>query len=159
MMQEPTFAELRDIEIAKRLRSEHQLLGAITASLKAATEMLPNSGRRAWLDTLRERYEHFRAHMTKRIALEEVGGFMKAVEQRRPTLAPQIKHLRSEHEKILGLVDAVHRELDQLDPTDTEAIKDSVLRIRLILSEVAQHEQSESLLVGFVFTQDIGGEE
>ena len=158
-MEDQNLAQHRDIEEARRLRVEHQRLRGITADLKAATDQMPDTGRKSWLANLRDRYEHFRAHMTKRIALEEVGGFMKAVEERRPTLAPQLDHLRSEHEEILGLIGTVHRELDQLDPDDTEAIKDSILRIRLILSEVAQHEQSESMLVGFVFTQDIGGEE
>jgi|WetSurMetagenome_2_1015567.scaffolds.fasta_scaffold691189_1 hemerythrin-like domain-containing protein len=158
-MEQDDMAEIRDLDIAKRLRREHAMLRQITASLKAVADRVPEQDQEAWFDNLQAQYEQFRAHMTKRIALEEVGGFMRAVEDRRPSLAPQIEHLRHEHERILGRINAVHRELAKLESVDTEALDDCRLRIQLILSEVAQHERSENLLVGFVFTQDIGGEE
>ncbi|MFH0983027.1 MAG: hypothetical protein V2A79_16025 [Planctomycetota bacterium] len=158
-MGEPDLAELKDLEIAKRLRREHALLWQITTDLKAAADEMPESDRRTWFENLKRRYEQFRAHMTKRIALEEVGGFMSAVEERRPTLAPQIEHLRQQHERILSRINGGYTELEGLDPSNLDAVDDCRLRIELMLSEVAQHERSENLLVGFVFTQDVGGED
>jgi hemerythrin-like domain-containing protein len=158
-MKEQDLTSLKDLDIAKRLRREHALLREITVALSAAADQVPDSDQEAWFDNLQACYEQFRAHITKRIALEDVGGFMKAVEDRRPSLAPQIEHLRRQHERILDRINAEHRELAKLDPADANALDDCRLRIELILSEVAQHERSENLLVGFVFTQDIGGED
>ena len=158
-MGEQEISALKDLEIGKRLRTEHAVLRQITSDLAAAVEKASDSNPARWLEDLRTRYERFRAHMTRRIALEEVGGFLKAVEERRPSLASQIEHLRQEHERILGRINVLHHELSQLDPSETAALDDCRLRIRLIQSEVAQHERSENLLVGFVFAQDIGGED
>ena len=155
-MQEHDLSDIKDLEIAKRLCAEHARLREITAALKAAADGVPESNRQEWFTELKARYEQFRAHMTKRIALEDVGGFLKAVEQRRPTLSPQIEHLRRGHRRILQRINDVYYELTELDPADIEAADDCRLRMELILSEVAQHERSENLLVGFVFVQDVG---
>ena len=150
-------SDLKDLEIAKRLRTEHARLQGITAALKAAADGVPEFNRQEWFAELAARYEQFRAHMTKRIALEDVGGFVKAVEQRRPTLSPQIDYLRRQHGRILRRINDIHHELTELDPADIEAVDDCRLRMELILSEVGQHERSENVLLGFVFGQDVDG--
>ncbi|MCK4658250.1 MAG: hemerythrin domain-containing protein [Phycisphaerae bacterium] len=157
-MQEQDLAELKDLRIAQRLRNEHLMLREITANLKAVACQIPDSNRRQWFAELKNRYEQFRAHMTKRIALEEVGGFMTAVEQRQPSFAPQIEHLRQAHGRILTLINSVHQELAELDPSDTETLNNCRVRIEFILSEVNQHERSEEVLVGFLFAPEFGEE-
>jgi hypothetical protein len=156
MMTKQDLQDLKDLEVAKRLRAEHALLRRISAELTAAIGQMPEQNRDAWSKAVKGQYEQFRAHMTKRIALEEVGGFMSAVEERRPTLAPQIEQTRREHRAILDHINAVYRELQDLDSEDTAGLQECLLKIQLILTEVQQHERKETLLVGFVFTQDIG---
>ena len=149
---------LSDQEVARRLRKEHDLLQELGSRLKESLRFIPGTDRDAWLATLRDRYEHFRAHMYKRLALEEVGGFLKVVLERRPTLSAQVAHLKLEHEEILSLIDAVHAELKTAKSSDSALLNECALRIRHILSEVEHHEDHENMLVEFVFSQDLGGE-
>ena len=144
------------MEVARRLRQEHTLLREITVSLTAVAESMSKANREDWLARIKQRFEDFRTHMNKRIELEEVGGFMSTVEEVRPTLAPQVEHLKDEHTKITGMIEKLHGELGQLDAKDEERLCDCVLRLKMLLSEVRQHENRESIMLGFVFTQDIG---
>lgn len=144
------------LEIARRLRREHKLLQQIAAGLEEVAQSAPGENVQEWLLELKKRFEHFRAHMFQRIALEEVGGFMKAVEDMRPTLSPQIELLKTEHQKMLGMIEEVHKTLERANAQDLTLLEDCTLRIRMVLSEVREHEKRENMLVGFVFNQDIG---
>ncbi|MFQ5489373.1 MAG: hemerythrin domain-containing protein [Phycisphaerae bacterium] len=145
-------------DITAKVAQEHIKLQGIMAELTQANGQPPARGRDEWLENLGRGFFKFRAHMVRRIALEEMGGFHDHVLQARPNLARDIEHLRREHRDILALIEEVQHCLKGLDPADLDALNQTRLRIGHVLSAVNHHAEHEDLLVSFVFTQDIGGE-
>ncbi len=145
---------MTDAEVAELLRKEYRLLNELTRKLGPIVDQ-PQAGDAA-LDELRKTFEHLRAHLHRQMALEEAGGFLKNVLDRRPTLSREVEHLREEHQRILGMVDGLYGEVGRIDPKDDAAWADCRLRIRHCLSEVAHHEKTENMLVLHVFGMDIG---
>jgi len=146
-------------DVADQVRKEHQALEQIADQLRKAIERTTSTDSRSWLAHLRERLEHFRAHMHHRLALEESGGFLKEVTRVRPTLSREVDHCHNEHREILQLTDGLYQDLLAVRPEQGESLRDLCLRVRHLLSEVRHHEERESLLVLFAFNTDIGGHE
>lgn len=145
-------------DIIAKVAQEHIKLQGIMAELEQANGQPPAKGGDDWFDTLGKCFFKFRAHMVRRIALEEMGGFLAQVLEAKPNLARDIEHLRREHRDILAQIEEVHQCLKGLDPADLSRLNHARLRIGHALSAVKHHAEHEDLLVSFVFTQDIGGE-
>ena len=143
-----------DAELIQKVRQEHSRLRDIKAALLAALDRAPEGDARKWLDELRSSFEHFRAHLVHRVALEEIGGFLNVVLQRRPTLSSQIEHLRESHSEMIEMAGETMAELRKLGGDDPEAVNQAFLLVKMALSEVKYHEEAETLLVSFVFAQD-----
>ena len=74
---------------AEWVREEHLKVENLSDALRAQIAVVPRSGGGAWIKEVRERFEHFRAHMQKHMALEEHNGYMAAVVDRTdPTMSP-----------------------------------------------------------------------
>ncbi len=147
---------MQDQQIIRKVREEHERLREITAGLKDAITRPPGRDPGEWLDTVRARFEQFRAHLIKRIALEEMGGFLNIVVERNPSLAKQVEHLRETHKELIEMAGEAMSELRDLPADNTDALRQAVLLVRMALSEVEFQEKAETLLVSFVFTQDTG---
>ncbi len=148
-----------DARIAQKLAEEHKKLAGIVADLRAVAGEVPAQPRDAWLDSLRKCFFAFRAHMIRRFALEEVAGFMREVLERRPTLSRQVELLHQEHRDILALTEEIQEGLTAVAAEDASTIEDLCMRVSFLLSNVDHHTEHENLLVSYVFTQDIGGED
>jgi hypothetical protein len=147
-----------DRDLIQRVRQEHARLRDIKDSLVATLERAPEKGPSpTWLTEIRDSFEHFRAHLIHRIALEQIGGFLNVVLERRPTLAKQVEHLKEGHAQMIEMAGTTMAELRKLDPTDPQAVTDAGLLVNMALSEVKYHEEAETFLVSFVFTQDTRG--
>ncbi len=144
--------------IAARVAKEHRELVGIVDDLRAAAAAVPGREREAWLERLRESFFRFRAHMIHRVALEEIGGFYKHVLECSPTLSKDIEHLQRESRDLLATIEQVHRTLTDADAENPEILQHVRLRIHHVLSAVQHHAEHEDLLVGFFYTQDVGGE-
>ena len=145
-----------DVEIIRKVRKEHETLAGITAELEAAVESPASGNPGAWLEKVTDKFEHFRAHLIHRIALEEMGGFLNIVVERNPTLATQVEHLRHTHQGMIEAAGDTMSSLRKLNAAQGKAVDEAVLLVKMALSEVAAQEQAEALLVSFVFTQEIG---
>ena len=145
-----------DTELIQKVRQEHLRLREIKAALVAALERSPEGDAEQWLKSLRQSFEHFRAHLIHRIALEELGGFLNIVLERRPTLSNQVEHLKQRHAEMIEMAGETMAELRKLDPAKPESVEQAALLVKMALSEVKYHEEAETLLVSFVFTQDTG---
>ena len=84
---------------------------------------------------------------------------MVAVVERRPTLSEQVKRLAHEHQEFLGLMDCIHKCLEEMRPEDQLVIRDCCHRIQDFLAYVEHHKNEENLMVLSVFNLDIGGHE
>jgi hypothetical protein len=142
--------------LAKWIQEEHAKVEELAHDLAELAVEPPASRRGVWLLELRERFERFRAHVIKHMAMEEEGGYMSEVLERRPTLTPEVQALRHEHGEIMRLLEFIHQSLETVTDEDRLIICDCCSRIRDVLSYGEQHVQRENLLVTSVFTQDIG---
>lgn len=145
-----------DTALASWIRTEHEKVEALSARLREAVAVVPRIPSSDWLTQLRDRFEHFRAHMHQHMALEEHNGYMKPVVERFPALVPKVERLGHEHREIAVLLDELHHTLAKLTPQSRLLVRDCCHRIGTILNYVDHHEDEENELVEFAFTNDIG---
>jgi len=150
---------MNDAEIVRKVREEHVKLGEITQALNQAIDASASAPTGSWLGEVRDRFEHFRAHLIHRIALEELGGFLNVVVEREPTLAGEVENLRRDHEKIIERAGMTMQRLRALPADSSKSANEARIIIEMALAQVRYHEQAENLLVSRVFNQETGGEE
>lgn len=142
--------------IAVWLRQEHDKVRDLSNELQGEVAVVPRANLGAWIQKVRDRFEHFRGHLTKHMALEEREGYLPVVTQHRPTLAPEVDRLLHEHVEVVRIMEDIHHALAELKPEDGLLIRDCCARIGSLLSYVAHHEDLENNLVSAALTQDIG---
>jgi len=138
------------------IRQEHDKVENLADKLHAKVAYVPRANLNSWLEDVRERFEHLRAHLIRHMALEEEGGYMSAVLERRPTLADRIERLEREHAEIGRLLDDIHTAVGTIRAEDRLLIRDISHRMQDVLHYVEHHEKEENDLVQLVFTDDIG---
>lgn len=143
-------------ELAGWIKAEHVKVEELADKLRERIALPPRSEHGRWLADVKDRFEHFRAHMLQHMALEEREGYMHAVLARRPGLEPRVERLRREHAALVRLLDRAHRALEELNPRDHLLVRDFCHRAADILNFIEHHEDEENELVEFVFTDDIG---
>lgn len=139
-----------------RVRREHDRVNELSDQLRQKVAVVPRSGTAPWLASVRECFEHFRAHMYKHMALEERDGYMDAVVTRRPTLSPHVDRLRHEHVQFCRILDGLHTSFESLQPEERLLALDCCRRVEALLGYIQRHEDDENTLVGYAFTQDVG---
>ena len=143
-------------ELAAWMREEHRVVEELAGVLSQRVAHVPRANQQRWIEAAREAFEHFRAHMTKHIAMEERDGYMSAVVEIRPRLSDEVERLKREHRQILRLLNAVHDLCEDVGPEDSLIIRDVCHRVQDILRYVEHHNQSENVLVLSAFHDDIG---
>jgi len=143
-------------EVAQRLREEHDRVDDLSDRLREHVCVVPRTNIGHWIDIVHERFEHFRAHFTQHMALEEQEGYMVSVVENRPTLSIEVDRLKHEHREIVKIMDRIHVAVEQLDPNDRLLVYDCCRRIDNLLNYVEHHENDENLLITFAYTHDIG---
>jgi hemerythrin-like domain-containing protein len=142
--------------IAAWMQKEYRRVQELVQRLRERLPAPTAGGRAEWLDEVRDRFDHLRAHQIKHMALEEEGGYMQPVLEQRPTLAPQVERLHQEHRELMAIMNSIHEALHQLTANDSLQIMDVYKRIENYLGYLDHHEESENLLVSSVFTEDMG---
>ncbi len=143
-------------DIAEWIRREHRSIRELSDALLGEVRLIPRFNRDGWLDALRHRFSRFRVHLQNHFEAEEDGGFLEPVVECRPTLSPEVEHLRREHSEMSRWLDQILDELRSVGPDDELLLEDACHRIERLLSALKHHEDHENLLVTFVFSQDMG---
>jgi hemerythrin-like domain-containing protein len=143
-------------EVARRIRTEHIRVQDLADSIRETTAVLPRTDQAAWIAEVRDRFDHFRAHMIKHMVLEERDGYMSSVLDRRPTLAGEVERLKREHQELITIMDGIHNAVHRLTPEDQLLMHDCAARIERLLGYVEHHDEEENLMVTYVFTRDLG---
>ncbi len=146
-------------ELAGWMRREHDKVAELSARLREKAALCPSWHRQTWIQAVGEAFEHFRAHLTRHMALEERDGYMAAVVELRPAYSREIERLAHEHREIIRLMGEIHDSFQHLGPEDQLLIRDCCLRIQNLLGYVEHHERDENLMVLSAFTHDIGTED
>lgn len=143
-------------DLAAWLREEHLQVEALADRLRQTVAVVPRTEMPVWLDELRERLSHFRAHLIKHMAMEEEDGYMAEVLERRPSLASRVTLLQHQHRQIRRLLDDLHQLLEDMTADQLLLAQDCGRRIDSLLDTIQRHEDAENDLVQFVFTEDLG---
>lgn len=143
-------------DTARVIRKEHEIVLRLIDELRRETAVVPRVSLRAWLDIVVPSFEHFRAHMTKHMALEEVDGYMSHVALQLPALVRELERLGHEHEELMKIMDEIYHTLGELHEHDHLLARDCCNRINQLLSYVEHHENEETRLLTFAFSQEFG---
>lgn len=144
-------------DLAGWIIQEHHKVSELAARLEDFVDCVPKANQAKWIQGVREAFEHFRAHLTKHMALEEQDGYMVPVVERRPALSTDVERLAHEHQEFARLMQVIQQGLGELEPTDQLLIRDCCHRIQDFLAYVEHHKNEENLMVLTVFNIDIGG--
>jgi hemerythrin-like domain-containing protein len=142
-----------DLTLAK----EHAVLRRLMTELRGICTESPKTGVFAWVDRLRDRFEHFEAHYIRHMALEEKEGYLAPVlNEARPTLDKEIARLQAEHPQFITMMASIRAQMLKLAPSDALLIRDLCARLAQLLGYIEQHEQEEDLLLIDGVNRDIG---
>jgi len=143
-------------DVADWMREEHAKVEELANRLRTKVATIPRSGLEDWLTDLRSQFREVREHLLKHMALEEEGGYLVAVLDRRPTLSGEVERLRHEHAELTRILDDLDGTLQDVTVADRLLLTDCCQRLAHLLGYVADHETRENLMVISVFTHDIG---
>lgn len=142
-------------KIATWICQEHRAMEPLLVAMRGFTHV-PRPVPEGWLVQLRERFAHLRAHVHKHMALEEAGGYLAPVRERRPTLTSKIDRMRHEHLELAALMTGIHLAICELTPADEMRLADACRRIATLLEFLDRHEDTENLLVCATMNEDLG---
>lgn len=143
-------------ELAKWMQEEHAKVAQIKERLLQCAASAPDTNEARWIEVLREAFDHYRAHLTKQMAMEEKDGYMLAVAEARPGLSREVERLAHEHGEFLHLMDQISLTLAAIRPDDKTLMRDCCFRVRNLLAFVEQHEKNEGLMIMSALSLDIG---
>lgn len=142
--------------IAEWIKKEQDEVEHLAGKLRESVSFAPRVCTEAWLASVRDRFEHFRAHLQKHMALEETGGHLAAVAERHPWLSNRVNQLADEHRDFAKLLSDLHDSLDWMDSDRRLLIRDFCHRVLDLLGYMERHEQEESDIVELVLTDQVG---
>lgn len=99
-----------------------------------------------------QRLRKLRDELQRHFALEEQGGYMREVRERRPNWSDRIDELRRQHAQMLVDVGALVDEADEL----VQRTEEWQGKFEQLLAALSQHEQAENEIVQKAYQQDIG---
>ena len=143
-------------DLARTIREEQAALERVLDDLRRETAVIPRQHIAPWIERIRGRFEHFRAHMVKHMALEEDEGYLAPVLHKRPALTETVERLQHEHGELLRLMNDMHAVLQEAGPHDRLVVRDFCERARCLLAYIEHHEYEENLLLLDGVTRDFG---
>lgn len=142
--------------IAEQALEAHRQLDEEIDELRTAIAADVGSRPESWLAHCVECFRRFHTNLRRHIEIEESGGFMEPVVQRRPTLTPQVDQLRLEHRVMVDCCEGLEHDMQRtgtLKPEDADVLR---ARVHELLAALRKHEHTENAMVQDVFSQDIG---
>ncbi len=140
-------------DIIRWLRSEPGGTRELADRLRAAIANPPRARRQEWIEGLQSAFSAFAAHVRRRMAEEEAGGYLQPVIKVRPSLAEAVEVLRHEHRELTRIMERIQSTVQQLAPWHNFLIRDCCKRIENLVCWVERHEEHENHLVTYVFTE------
>jgi len=147
---------MEQMSIAQEAVEEHARLTREIEMLKLRLAASSKRSPSDWFEHCTEHFRHFHTQLRKHMEMEEYGGFMKHVRERRPTLTHEVEALQRQHRQMLHkCVNIESYMLDGKQPPE-ESIAKVREDIEDLLRSLHDHEITENKLVQQAFVQDIG---
>ncbi len=137
------------------IQKQHELIKQDLARLRAAASPAPNAPPAASLrDVLLQDTARLHDSLCKHFDLEEDGGYLEPVLNKRPELSPKVARLQQQHGEILVALKRLEGRSQEEAPL--EDLQAGVLRL---LDFIAKHEEEETSLLQQTLLEDLGGRE
>ncbi len=143
-------------DVATWMVEEHAKVRELSGELREKVTGRPRGDRTQWIKDLRNRFDELATHLRRHASLEEKGGYLTHVVERRPTLSQAVDIIKREHQELAVILRDLQAAVHELAPTDNLLFRDCCRRVEHFLFWVERHEEHENHLVLCVFTQDIG---
>lgn len=138
---------------------EHRILGhvkqalRVTLNWKAPTVSMPRK-----LSSLKFTIKSFQRHLERVISIEEEGGYLSEVVDRKPYLQDQIDHLASQHHRFRIRVREIVPELGMINEWEDNRFLEVCDEINRLLDDIDMHDSAEIDLLQETLLMDEGGE-
>jgi hemerythrin-like domain-containing protein len=143
-------------ELTEWMLDEHEKINNLTDELRDRVTASPRGDRASWIAELRTRIDEYATRMCKHMDLEEQGGYLAQVTELRPTLSEAVEIIKNEHEELKVILAGLKTAVHELAPTDNLLVRDCCKRVEHLLTWLERHEQHETHIIMYAFTQDIG---
>ncbi len=115
-----------------------------------------HESRLKWMTQCVAHFNHFQDLLLTHMEMEEDGGFMLIVRERRPTLEKRVDALESEHETIRKACSELQDFFETCTDPTTEDVQQVRRMARALLNILRDHENEENKLIQDVLIQDLG---
>ncbi|HEX4149242.1 MAG TPA: hypothetical protein VHY20_09655 [Pirellulales bacterium] len=135
--------------LAHQTLVEHQILEHVKDALRLTLEMkVTSTSLSRKLSSVRFMAQSFQRHLDRLLNMEEDGGYMDLVRQRRPHLFEVASQLRSEHIEFRQRLSQLVQGLDQLDAepssaADEERFNGVCFKLHDLVERLDEHEAKE----------------
>lgn len=130
--------------LAHQTLVEHQIIAHVkdalrlTLETKTATVSMPRK-----LSIVRFMCDSFERHLERLLDLEEDGGYMSLVRERKPQLYEEVVALRAEHGRFRDEVKQIQQSLHALGDADEERFGGQCHRLHDLLERLEEHDAKE----------------
>ena len=130
--------------LAHQTLVEHQILEHVKDALRLTLEMKISSASLARkLSSVRFMAQSFERHLDRLLDLEEDGGYMEMVRERRPQLTDEAARLRHEHAELRELLASIQQGLEGLADDDEERFHGVCHKLHDLLDRLDEHDAQE----------------
>lgn len=134
--------------LAHQTLVEHQILEHVKDALRLTLEMKATAGSLSRkLSSVRFMTQSFGRHLERLLSLEEDGGYMDLVRERRPQLVDEAARLRQEHAELRELLANISRGLEALADDDDERFNGLCHKLHDLLDRLDEHDAKEVSLL------------
>jgi hypothetical protein len=138
---------------------EHRILGHVTQALrvtlnwKAPTVSMPRK-----LSSLKFTIKSFQRHLERVISIEEEGGYLSEVAERKPFFQHRIDQLAGQHCRFRNRVRELVSELGTINEWEDNRFYEVCDEISRLLDDIEMHDSAEIELLQDTLLIDEGGE-
>jgi len=138
---------------------EHRVLGHVKQALRVTLHWkAPSVSMPRKLSSLKFTIKSFQRHLERVMTIEEEGGYLSEVVERKPFLQEQIDRLAGDHLRIRRRVRELVPELASINEWDDDRFQEVCDDIGRLLDEVDAHDAEEIELLQETLLMDEGGE-
>jgi hemerythrin-like domain-containing protein len=138
---------------------EHRVLGHVKQALRVTLNWkAPSVSMPRKLSSLKFTIKSFQRHLERVMTIEEEGGYLSEVVERKPFMQEQINRLAGDHRRIRRRLRELVPELSSINEWDDDRFHEVCDDVSRLLDEVDAHDGEEIDLIQETLLMDEGGE-
>lgn len=134
---------------------DHRRCMQAVLELERCLDRQPDRGGK-WLDEVRGCLPRLASTLREHFTDEEAGPLFSRVPVRHPRLAPRLKSLRDEHERMGEACDRVLARLDDLRDPEVYQLREFNAQLQLLVATIRRHEAEENEILLEAMCDEVG---